>query len=319
MEIVVLVLALIPLVAVVLLGGQMMKTRAMARGAEIAVPQVGQIEKVRGGAIHYVDRGPRDAPVLVMIHGLGDYLQHFTYAITDLLQDDFRIIALDRPGCGYSERASDDMAALPEQARMVGEALDALGVKQATVVGHSLGGALALALALDRPDLVSSLALSCPLTTRNENEIEAFKSLSISSPFVRRVLASTVAVPLAQKHGVETLNMVFAPEPWPEDFIIRAGGALGMRPKSVVASSADYVMSHETIGAQAARYGTDLKAPGGVLFGADDRILSPELHGAPMRAYGLDYETMPERGHMIPITEPQACADFIRRMAAKAV
>ncbi|WP_121065544.1 alpha/beta fold hydrolase [Chachezhania antarctica] len=317
MEILGLVLALIPLIAVVLIGGQMMKTRALARAAENAVPQVGQIVKVRGGAIHYVDRGPRDAPVLVMIHGLGGYLQHFTYAVSGLMEADYRVIVIDRPGCGYSQRSSDDLAALPEQARMIGEALDALGIKRATVVGHSLGGAVSLALALDRPKLVASLALICPLTAYEDGEIEAFKGINIPSPFMRRLLATTVAVPMAQKKGAETLNMVFAPEPWPEDFVIRAGGVLGMRPQSIVATSADYVMSHKTIAAQEARYGADLKAPGGVLFGAEDALLAPEKHGANMQAHGLEFETLPDRGHMIPITAPEACADFIRRMAAK--
>ncbi|WP_158966100.1 alpha/beta fold hydrolase [Chachezhania sediminis] len=297
---------------------QVVKTRKMARAAEQAVPRAGQIVKVRGGAIHYVDRGPRDAPVLLCIHGLGGYLQHFTYGIADLLQDDFRLIMVDRPGCGYSERASDDLAAPREQARMIAEAMDGLGVKAATVVGHSLGGMVTLAMALDRPDLVKAMALICPLTRQEKTDIETFKGLDISSPALRRMLAHTVAVPIAAKTGVETLNGVFAPEPWPEDFVIRAGGMLGMRPESFIASSADYVWARDTSAAQEARYAGALKVPGGILFGADDALLSPGHHGEGMVQYGLSYEALPGRGHMINITAPAECAGFIRRMAAKA-
>ncbi|MBL4749571.1 MAG: alpha/beta hydrolase, partial [Amylibacter sp.] len=60
-----------------------------------------------------------------------------------------------------------------------------------------------------------------------------------------------------------------------------------------------------------------LKASGGILYGADDCLLPPIHHGQSMIAHGLAYEVLEGRGHMIPITAPEECADFIRRMAAK--
>ena len=62
----------------------------------------------------------------------------------------------------------------------------------------------------------------------------------------------------------------------------------------------------------------DLRVPGGILFGADDPILSPECQGASMADFGLVYERLAGRGHMIPMTAPDDCADFVRRVANNA-
>jgi pimeloyl-ACP methyl ester carboxylesterase len=312
--VVLLILALL-LVAILAL---VLRTRALAAQAERQVPQAGQVAPVPGGAIHFVELGPEGAPPLVLIHGLSGQLQHFTYALAGLLAQEFRVIALDRPGCGYSRRDSDDLASLPEQARMIGAFLDARGIESPVLVGHSLGGAVALALALDRPGKIAALALLCPLTRPVTETPPVFKGLMVTSPGLRRLIGHTLAVPLAHATRDRVLAEVFAPEPAPGDFLTRAGGALGFRPQAFIAASADLIGQMRSLPAQAARHG-DLAVPGGVLFGAEDPILAPETQGAAMRAHGLDFETLPGRGHMIPITAPGDCADFIRRMAAKRV
>jgi len=319
MSIAITVLALLIVAVAALLAVALLWTRHLGRDVETLVPQAGQVQPVPGGAIHFVDLGPRDAPVVVLIHGLSGQLQHFTYGVTDLLTDEFRVIALDRPGCGYSTRDSDDLAALPEQARMIWALLDALGVERPVLAGHSLGGAVALAMAMERAAQTAALALICPLTHRQTGEIEAFKGLEVASPLLRRVIGHTLAVPMAQRTAAEVLEQVFRPEPCPEDFLVRAGGALGLRPRAYIAASADYVAANATISAQQARYAAELKTPGGVLFGAEDNLLPPDRHGAPMTAFGLGHETVAGGGHMLPITAPLACADFIRRMAAPKV
>lgn len=300
------------------LAAAVLRSRALGREAERLVPQAGEIQPVPGGTIHFVDLGPRDAPVVVLIHGLSGQLQHFTYGVADLLTDDFRVIALDRPGCGYSTRDSDKGAALSQQAQMIWAFLDKLEVDRPVLVGHSLGGAVALAMALERPDQAHALALIAPLTHEQGEESAAFKGLAVASPLKRRMIAHTIAVPMAQRSAAAVLAQVFSPEPCPEDFLVRGGGALGLRPKAFIAASADFMAANTGIAAQQARYATALKTPGGVLFGAADSLLSPARHGAAMERYGLKCEQVAGGGHMLPITVPEICAAFIRRMAAKA-
>ena len=303
---------LIVLAIVVLL---FLYTRKLASDAVRAVPQAGQVQPVNGGTIHYVEMGPQDAPTIILIHGLAGQLQHYTYAMTDLLKDDFHVIVIDRPGSGYSERAQDDLAALPEQARMVADFMNAKKLEKSVVVGHSLGGALTLALALDYPDKVSSMALIAPLTQVQEDVPDIFKGLELRSPLMRRIVANTIAAPMGKATADKVLTFAFAPEKPVSDFMIRAAAILGLRPVAFVGASSDMVMLQDAMPVQAARYG-ELKVPGGVLYGDGDTILNHEKHGKPMTAFGLTYEEMAGRGHMLPMTAPQECVDFVRRMAA---
>ena len=309
-------LFVVPVFAVLALAA--FRTRRMAAKAETLVPQAGQLQPVTGGVIHYVEMGPKDAPALVLIHGLSGQLQHFTYALTDLLKDEFRLIVIDRPGCGYSERTQAASATPAEQGRMIAEALDALEVENPVLVGHSLGGSVALAMALDQPNKTKALALLCPATQTQGDIPEVFKGLLIKSAWLRRFIGATIAVPMAAATKDKVLGMVFHPEQPPDDFMIRAGAALGLRPKAFVTASEDVVVLLKTGPEQMARYDTELRVPGGVLFGSADKILSPALHGIPMQAHGLTCETIEGRGHMIPMTALDACAEFIQQIADNA-
>lgn len=289
-------------------------TRRLTRQGMQTVPQLGQIVHVEGGSIHYVERGDPQNPTIVMIHGLSGQLQHFTYAMMDDLADDYHVIAVDRPGCGYSTRDTAQLAALPEQGRMIHAFLEAKGIERAVLVGHSLGGAVSLAMALDYPENTQALALLSPLTQKMPGTPAVFKPLEIRTEWLRNLIGHTVAVPLARKTAPLVLSDVFAPEPAPSDFLDRAGGALGLRPSAFITASQDVIGAEASIEALSNRY-TDLTVPGGILFGANDPVLSPHQHGATMTDYGLIYEEIEGRGHMIPITAHEACASFIRKIA----
>lgn len=313
------VLSLLALVVVFLLGMDLWTRRLTKVGLQ-TVPQLGQIIPVSGGSIHYVEKGDPNAQTIVMIHGLAGQLQHFTYGLMDELADEYHVIALDRSGCGYSTRDTAEMGRLPEQARMITEFLDAKGVTDAVLVGHSLGGAVSLAIALDYPNRVSSLALFAPLTHQMPKPPEVFKSLEIRTAWIRRLIGNTLAVPIASKTAPHVLQVAFDPETAPDDFLERAGGALGLRPSAFITASQDLIGVDDSIAAQSARY-PELKTPGGVLYGAQDTILSPAMHGPQMQQFGLTYQEVDGLGHMTPITVPETCADFIRKViqnAAKA-
>lgn len=292
-------------------------TRTITRAAENAVPRLGQMHPVTGGAIHFVETGRDKAETVVLIHGLAAQLQHFTYALADLLRDDFNVVIVDRPGCGYSLRDGAEQATLTEQARMLGEFLDARGVANPVLVGHSLGGALALTMALERPRQVGALALLAPLTQVQDTIPPIFRPLIVRGAALRALIANTLSGPMGKLTGDKLLAEAFAPEPVPGDFMLRAAAVLGLRPKGFMSSSEDLVALENAMPAQVARY-PSLSVRGGILYGADDALLPADVHGSPMQAFGLSCALLPGRGHMLPITAPQDCADFVRRMAALA-
>ncbi|MDP2121116.1 MAG: alpha/beta fold hydrolase [Hoeflea sp.] len=290
-------------------------TLRLAANAVKTAPQLGAILPVAGGTIHHTDTGPRDGQAVVLIHGLAGNLRNFNYGMVEDLSREFRVIVIDRPGSGYSRRDADGLAALPAQAAMVWELLDKLGVEKPVLVGHSLGGALALSMALDARERVGALALLCPLTAGISEPPPVFKPLAIRSGGMRRFIGHTLAAPISRITSKRVLSEVFAPETAPDDFMSRGGGALGLRPEAFINAAADLNEAHAHMPVQAGRYATDLDVPGGILFGAGDNLLSPQLHGQPMEAFGLSHETLPGRGHMIPVTAPRECAEFVRRMA----
>ncbi|UWR02308.1 alpha/beta hydrolase [Ruegeria conchae] len=289
-------------------------TRRLTRQGIEMVPQLGQIVAVQGGSIHYVEKGDTVNPTIVLIHGLSGQLQHFTYALMDDLAEEYHVLAVDRPGCGYSTRDTAALAALPEQARMIHAFLETKNVDQTILVGHSLGGAVSLAMALDYPDTISALALLAPLTQQMPEPPAVFKPLEIRSDWLRSLIGNTIAVPMARKTAPLVLKDVFSPEPAPTDFLNRAGGALGLRPSAFITASQDVIGVESSMGELTQRY-SDLKTPGGILFGTEDPILSAETHGASMTKFGLTFEKLEHRGHMILITEPDICARFIRQIA----
>jgi pimeloyl-ACP methyl ester carboxylesterase len=111
-----------------------------------------------GGNVHVSQDGPGDAPAIVLIHGLGGSTRWWD-PLVPLLARSHRVVRIDLLGHGRSAKPAGRGYEIPEQGRRVGAALDRLGVQHAILVGHSTGGSVATALAEQRPDLVTALAL----------------------------------------------------------------------------------------------------------------------------------------------------------------
>ena len=310
------IIAIVVAAALAVLGYYAAVTRRLAAEAERNIPMKGKTVSVDGERIHYVDVG-EGRPIL-FIHGLGGQLQHFDHPLFAALGHGYRLVALDRPGAGYSTRTTSG-ARIPDQAALIARFIDALKLERPLVVGHSLGGAIALCLALDHPAKVSGLALISPLTHYIPEPPGEFKGLRIPSPLMRRLLAHTIAIPLALKNAPKTLAFVFGPQAAPADFPIAGGGFLGLRPSQFYAVSTDLVATELDMPGQEKRYG-ELKLPVGMIFGDADRVLAHALHGLPMRdkVAGLDLEILEGIGHMPQFVAAERVAAFVRRMADRA-
>ena len=120
-------------------------------GAEITEPG-GRIFKLAGGDLQVVDHNPAGGSPIVLIHCFSCAINWWD-AMVPILERDHRVIAMDLLGHGGSEKP-DSGYTPPGQARVVGEALQRLRVRDATVVGHSLGGSVTAALVEQSPELV---------------------------------------------------------------------------------------------------------------------------------------------------------------------
>lgn len=114
-----------------------------------------------GGRTLRVGVGPGEGAPIVLLHGFGADLNNWLFNL-DALSAAGPVIVIDLPGHGASDKDVGD-GSLPRLAADVGRALEALGVDRAHLVGHSLGAAVAMRLALDRPGLARSLTLISPV------------------------------------------------------------------------------------------------------------------------------------------------------------
>ena len=301
-------------IVLLLMAGLAWFTWNTKRGAELAIPPRGRFIDLPGTRLHYTDEG--SGPAIVMIHGLGGQMGNFNMALTPLLTADHRVIVIDRPGMGWSSRDEGALANPRAQADTVAALIDALGLERPLVVGHSLGGAIALCLAMHHPERTRGLALLAPLTQPPSGPIEAFKGLAITGRIKLFVTSWLLAIPMSIRTAPQVLDQVFGPEAVPDDYAVKGGALLGLRPASFRNTSRDYLASGRDLRWMAGQYDS-LQVPVRILYGEEDRILEADLHGRALVAkhprIGLEVIA---GGHMLPITRAQDCARFIRETEA---
>ncbi|MER9328943.1 alpha/beta fold hydrolase [Mesorhizobium sp. M0488] len=310
-------LAALFLLAVVAIACLVLATLWIAAKAERLVPRVGKFIEIDGNRIHYVDTG--EGHPIVFLHGLGAQLHHFRHTLFGRLGPGYRLIALDRPGSGYSVRAHGATGRLPEQAELVRRFIERLGLERPLVVGHSLGGAITLTLAVEHPEAISGIALLAPLTHMEAGAREKSGLLYIPSRLRRWIMAYTMAIPASRRYARPTMEFIFAPQPCPADYMIEGGGWLGLRPGHFHATSTDVVAVEQDLGRVEQRYG-EISMPAGILFGTADRVIDIRTHGLPMRdkVEELDFEPVDDLGHMPQFAMPERTAAFIERIASRA-
>jgi pimeloyl-ACP methyl ester carboxylesterase len=131
-------------------------TSKETKSAEVTEPG-GRILELNGGAMQVVERGPSRGSPIVLIHCYSCAINWWD-GMMPLLSREHRVVAVDLLGHGGSEKP-DSGYSIPDQADLIAEALSRLDVRDATVVGHSLGGPVAVALAEQSPRLVDRLVL----------------------------------------------------------------------------------------------------------------------------------------------------------------
>ncbi|WP_027948491.1 alpha/beta fold hydrolase [Haliea salexigens] len=127
------------------------------------LPEGNYAECANGYRIHYLDEGQGD--VVVFLHGSGpgaSGYSNFKGNYPALVEAGYRCIVPDHIGYGFSDKPDDVDHTLDFFVECIKQTLDSAGVERCTVVGNSLGGAVALGMALQHPALVEKLILMAP-------------------------------------------------------------------------------------------------------------------------------------------------------------
>jgi pimeloyl-ACP methyl ester carboxylesterase len=313
-------LLIIALVTVAALGLCAAITRLGTIYLERVHRPVGRRVPVAGGRLHVVELGPAQmaGPPVVLLHGASGNLEDERLTLGHALAAKRRVIMIDRPGHGFSDRPGGAADASPaRQAALVAQALEWLGVERAIVVGHSWSGALATALALDFPVRVAGLVLLAPVTHPWPGGIAWFNKLAVTS-VIGQLFARTLALPLGTLLIGGAIASVFAPQRPPPDYLRRAAARLVLRPAEFIANAQDIARLKDFVAAQVPRYRA-ITAPTAIISGDRDNTVSIRLHARAVaalipRARLIVLEGM---GHMLQHAAPEAIEAAIDELAAR--
>ena len=145
------------LVSLVLLGLYLIATRRIAgreteAGETLPPGMPGRLILVAGHRVHIVERGT--GPAILLVHGTGGTTLDWETSVFDDLAQDHRVVALDLYGMGFSDRDDGFAYGFTLWADQLAGTLDALGIERVSVIGQSLGGAIALVFAGKYPSRV---------------------------------------------------------------------------------------------------------------------------------------------------------------------
>lgn len=228
------------------------------RGPLIGAPASASFIEVEGTRIRYVDEGA--GPAVVLIHGFNSSLEVWS-SVIDSLRDSHRVIAIDQRGFGFSDRPAGDYGPAA-QATVIAGVMDALTVGSASVVGHSWGASVALALAQHHPERVHRLALYSAWVYDDQ-----------LTPFVRWSQLDGLGEALAwlfyDERWAERIELGFYdPDRIPPPMIERAEATASRDGATAVALA---VMRGQRFDVLESAYAS-IAAPTLVLWGRDDRI-----------------------------------------------
>lgn len=300
----------------VALGGLAAYSASRAARLGEVYPPVGRLARIDDARIHFVDLGPRDGHAVVLLHGASANLRDPLTALEGRLDGSYRVVAIDRPGHGWSQRGDDPDAALPSvQARYVIGLLDELGVDRAIFVAHSWSGALALDLALDYPQRTAGLVLLAPATHPWPGGINWYYTVA-TLPAVGMLFTGAMVLPAGELLMDRAIHSVFAPQEPPADYAEKAAAALVFRPAAFRANAGDISELLEFVAEQSKRYG-EISVPTSILTGTADRTVSPRVHSRALAAQikGARLVELKDVGHMVQFAAPDAVVAEVDRIA----
>jgi pimeloyl-ACP methyl ester carboxylesterase len=237
------------------------------------------------GWVYFTARGPAVGRPVVLVHGAGGNRLLWGSQLRDLAAA-HRVVAVDLPGHGRS--VGPGLATIGAYAEVVSEVLGSLGAP-AVLVGHSMGGGIALQLALEWPGLVAGLVL---LGTGGRLRVGPSFLAGLQADFPQAVEAIA--------------GMAFAPA---------TAAAIRLRGKRALLAAGKDTLLGDFQACDAfdvlARLG-EIHVPCLVLCGAEDRMTPLKYSDALVRGIpGAQLEVIPSAGHMAMLEQPTAVSQSI--------
>ncbi len=306
----------IAVAAIGIAGLTLWKAARHERLAEAAWPPSGQFLTIDGHRVHYLVEG--QGPDLVLIHGASGNMRDFTFGLIDRLKGRYRVIAIDRPGLGYTARIDASGASIAQQADLLARAASELGAERPVVFGHSYGGAVALAWAVNRPDTLSALVLAAAASNPWSTGLGPYYTV-ISHPLGQRVAVPLLTAWVPDRVVDNQIDSVFEPQSAPPGYHAHIGAGLTLRRVSMRANALQRANLLTEIEAQVPDYAA-IGVPVEMLHGDADTTVGLGVHSVPLsrQVPGANLTVLEGVGHMPHHAAPEETVAAIDRAAARA-
>jgi pimeloyl-ACP methyl ester carboxylesterase len=284
--------------------------------AQAAYPPLGQFVTVDGVRLHLLQQGT--GPDIVLIHGASGNMRDFTMDLVGRLSDRYRVTVLDRPGLGHSDRLDRDGATIFEQADILVRAVAELGVTRPLVLGHSYGGAVALAWATRHPDATAGLILLAAASNPWEGPLSTYYRV-LSHP-LGQILAVPVLTAWVPDHVVtDTIAQIFAPQQTPAGYADYIGAGLTLQRRALRENALQRASILNEVRHMVPDY-AQIDMPVEILHGDADTIVWLDIHSEPLshQIASANLVIMPGVGHSPHHSEPETVLAAIDRARDRA-
>ncbi|MEM8556683.1 MAG: alpha/beta fold hydrolase [Bacteroidota bacterium] len=278
--------------------------------ADVPYPMATTTTAVSAYTVAYHDSGlgEGDVPPVLLLHGLGSNLSFWRANIDTLVASGRRVIALDLPGFGKSSKQGVP-GTMGDYAATVGGLLDTLGLGAVDLVGHSMGGQIAMTLALAHPERVRRLVLAAPAGIEEFTAEQGLMLKGFMTP-ERICAADSAQIALQTAMNFATWDARHA-------WIVEERSAVKAAPDFVDYCAANAASIAGMLDGPVADDLHALTAPTLVVFGADDGLIPNQLmrpNGTPAAIAeaatqllpNAEAVLIPDAGHLVMLEQPAA-------------
>jgi len=273
--------------AVVFNLGLVLVTLALSKQAEIAHPMEGVLVNLDGTNMHVIKSAPRaddkqkeaahDA--MVLIHGASTSALDFKSNLLPELSDRHTVLAIDRPGHGYSERsARPDMHHPSQQAGLILDTLAKLNIERPVLIGHSWAGSVVLAaLLLNHPTVDPAAGVLIAGESHPYESEDSTPTKLALAPYFGPIFRYEYLTPVGRMAIEPTVESYFAPDRVPENYIDDTGLHLSLRPDTYLYNARDRSRLGEHLVDQSKLY-PSLETPLLSIAASGDHVVPPSDH-----------------------------------------
>jgi pimeloyl-ACP methyl ester carboxylesterase len=312
-------LAVFTFIIVVLVGHEFLMVLLIER----KYPPRGDFVDVEKAKIHFLTRkkisdtkNSKNAPV-ILIHGSSGSSADMELAFFDIFPDDIDLYAFDRPGIGWSKTKLSplEMSNPMKQAEAIHMAVKKLKLDKPIIVGHSWGGAVAIAYAKQFGDEVSGVVSLAGVAYPWKGPHGWYDNL-LTTPVINHIFTRLFLNKMGQLYVPLSINAIFEPEVARSDYREGAQAEIILRPSTIINNSFYSYNLRRHLKTMSKKY-NDIKTPFLIVAGNKDYIVhsksqSERLHN---EVAGSEYMLFKDTGHMPHHTQTQILADKIGRMS----